>query len=397
MRLSSVKPVRWSGQRGEPSGAEKPAPLYSGARQFEYFCRMADFYPHVAMPVSNHKRPFPVGDAIELPETYEFDGQSRRVPDLIEATDTSALLVIQNGQLRHQQYWLTGGETVRWTSWSVAKSFISALVGIAVEQGAIRSIDDAISDYWPAMKGSAYDGVPIRHVLQMSSGARWNEDYSDPKSDVNQLGAVMAGQQTLDDFVCGIVSATTPGTVCQYNSADTQALGMLLRGATGVPLSEYMSEKLLEPLGMEDSAYWITDQAGVEMVLGGLSMTARDFAKIGELYRNNGRIDQRQVVPETWVKASTVASSPHLQPGKVIVGGHAFAFGYGYQWWIPEGNRGEFSAIGVYNQFVFVDPPSKSVVVKLSANPAYGTSPEEADNKDEENLVMLQAICRSLG
>ena len=145
---------------------------------------------------------------------------------------------------------------------------MSALVGIAIEQGAIRSIDDPISDYWPDMKGSAYEGVAIRHVLQMSSGARWNEDYSDAKSDVNQLGAVLAGEGTLDKFVCGIPPESAAGSLCRYNSADTQALGMLLRGATGEPLADYMSRTLLEPLGMEDPSFWITDQSGTEMVLG---------------------------------------------------------------------------------------------------------------------------------
>lgn len=376
--------------------ADSPAPLYSGARQFDTFCRMADFYPTSAMSASSSPKPFPSGMPLSLPESYVFEEETRSIADLIERTDTSALLVIQDGELRLESYYLTGGQDVRWTSWSVAKSFISALIGIAIEQGAIGSVDDSISDYWPDLKGSAYERVAIRHVLQMSSGARWNEDYSDPNSDVNQLGAVMAGKQTLDEFVCGIVPESEPGTICRYNSADTQALGMLLRGATGEALSDYMFRNLLDPLGMEDPSYWITDQSGVEMVLGGLNMTARDFAKIGELYRNDGQINGEQVVPGSWVRASTTSDSMHLAPGEVIVGGHKFGFGYGYQWWIPAGDRGEFSAIGVYNQFVFVDPISRATLVKLSANPSYGISEKESDNKDEENLAMLQAISRSL-
>lgn len=375
---------------------ERPAPLYSGQRQHEYFCRMADFYPSSEMPPSKTPRPTPVGEPLTLPETYRFSGAEHAVAGLIEQTDTSALLVMQNGELRHESYYLTGGAEVRWTSWSVAKSFISALVGIAVEQGFIKSIDDSISDYWPDLGNCAYNGVAIRDVLQMSSGARWNEDYSDPTSDINRLGAVMAGQQTLDDFVCGIERANAPGTLCQYNSAETQALGMLLRGATGESLSTFMSRTLLEPMGMQDPSYWITDQVGVEMVLGGLNMTARDYLKLGELYRNNGKVGDLQLVPEAWVRASTTPSSAHLQPGQVIVGGHAFGFGYGYQWWIPAGDRGEFSAIGVYNQFIYVDPHTNAVIVKLSANPRYGMSELESDNKDEENLAMLQAISQTL-
>ena len=375
---------------------DQPVPLFSGARQYEFFCRMEDFYPTKAMNASHSSRAFPTGLQISLPESYEFNGRLRQVRDLINQTDTAALVVIQDGQIRFESYYLTGGAQVRWNSWSVAKSFLSALVGIAIEQGAIGSIDDPISDYWSDLKGSAYEGVAIRHVLQMSSGARWNEDYSDPMSDVNQLGAVMAGERTLDDFVCAIVPEAEPGSVCRYNSADTQALGMLLRGATGGSLSDYMFENLLQPLGMEDPSFWLTDQSGIEMVLAGLNMTARDFGKIGELYRNGGYVDGAEVVPESWVKKSTQTPTGHLAPGQVTVGGHKFPFGYGYQWWIPAGDRGEFSAIGVYNQFVFVDPVSRATVVKLSANPSYGISEDESDNKDEENLEMLRAICRSM-
>lgn len=375
---------------------DTPAPLFSGARQYESFCRMSDFYPSKAMKASSSPRPFPAGAPISLPKTYAFEGQLREITDLIEHTDTSALLVIHDGQMRFESYSLTGGKEVRWVSWSVAKSFVSALVGIAIEQGAIRSIDDPISDYWPDMKGSAYEGVAIRHVLQMSSGARWNEDYSDAKSDVNQLGAVLAGEGTLDKFVCGIPPESAAGSLCRYNSADTQALGMLLRGATGEPLADYMSRTLLEPLGMEDPSFWITDQSGTEMVLGGLNMTARDFAKIGELYRNGGEVGKKQLVPASWVNASTRIASPHLAPGQVTVGGHKFAFGYGYQWWIPSSDLGEFSAIGIYNQFVYVDPSSRATIVKLSANPSYGISENEAENKDEENMELLRAISRSL-
>lgn len=375
---------------------DTPAPLFSGTRQYESFCRMSDFYPSKGMKASSCPRPFPAGAPISLPKNYSFEGQLREITDLIEHTHTSALLVIHDGQMRFESYSLTGGKEVRWVSWSVAKSFVSALVGIAIEQGAIRSIEDPISDYWPDMKGSAYEGVAIRHVLQMSSGARWNEDYSDAKSSVNQLGVVLAGEGTFDEFVCGIAPESAPGSLCRYNSADTQALGMLLRGATGEPLADYMSRSLLEPLGMEDPSFWITDNSGTEMVLGGLNMTARDFAKIGELYRNGGKVAEKQLVPASWVNASTHIASPHLAPGQVTVGGHKFAFGYAYQWWIPSGDLGEFSAIGIYNQFVYVDPSSRTTIVKLSANPSYGISENEADNKDEENMELLRTISRSL-
>lgn len=383
---------------GNPFDAmdNQPPALYSGERQHEKFNRMGDFFATVPLAASARPRPFPKGQEIELPKTYAFEGQEKSLQNLLNETDTVALLVIQDGELRLEHYALTGGPDVRWISWSMAKSFISALIGIAKEEGAIGSIDDAISDYASDLKGSAYEGVPIKHVLQMSSGARWHEDYSDPDSDVNQLGAVMAGQQTLDAFVSNIPPDVPSGSQCKYNSADTQALGMLLRAATKRSLSDYMQEKLIEPLGIEDAGYWVSDHANVEMVLGGLNMTARDYAKLGELYRNGGRVGDKQLVPADWVAASIRSSEAHLTAGKVIVGGHAFPFGYGYQWWIPGGDNGDFSAIGVYNQFTYVNPQARATIVKLSANPRYGLSELESDNRDEENMVMLQSIAKHI-
>ncbi len=374
----------------------QPPALYSGERQHENFCRMDAFFASVPLQASGRPRPVAKGAPLTLPECYFFDGQAKNVADLLRETDTVALLVLQDGLIRNEYYALTGGPDVRWISWSMAKSFISALVGIALEQGLIRSIDDPISNYADDLKGSGYEGVPIRHVLQMSSGARWHEDYSDPNSDVNQLGAVMAGQQTLDSFVAGIRPDTPSGQTCRYSSADTQALGMLLRGATQKPLSEYMQEQLVEPLGFEDPGFWVSDHVGVEMVLGGLNLTARDYAKLGELYRNGGKVGDTQVLPAAWVAASVRSSEPHLQAGEVTVGGHKFPFGYAYQWWVPASGDGDFSAIGVYNQFTYVNPAARATIVKLSANPRYGLSELESDNRDEENMVMLQTIAQHM-
>jgi len=206
----------------------------------------------------------------------------------------------------------------------------------------------------------------------------------------------MAGDSSLAEFVAQIEPATAPGSLCQYNSADTQALGMMLSAATGQTIADYMHQKLCEPLGMESPGYWVLDSAGVELALGGLNLTARDFAKIGELYRNAGVWKGKQIVTESWVAESIRSDSAHLQPGKVIVGGHVFPFGYGYQWWVPNGDIGEFAAIGVYNQFVYVDPSRGVVIVKLSANRKYGTTPNESENREEETVEFLRALATQL-
>lgn len=366
--------------------------LFSGKPQFENFARFKEFLPTQRMAPAAQAEPFPMGSAQALPEAYLFEGEQKSTQALIEETDTAALVVLKNGALVHELYRLSGGVDVQWISWSVAKSFVSALVGIALAEGHIRSLDDPISAYVRVNPGSAYDGVSIRHVLQMSSGARWNEDYADPMSDVHRLGATMAGAMTLDAFVATMVAESPPGTVCRYNSGDTQALGAVLVNATGRSLTTYMQEKLVEPLGFEHASYWLVDGEGREMAFGGLNVTARDFAKLGELYRQQGRWQGRQIVPQEWVQASVRADAPHLQPGRPILADHPLDLGYGYQWWLPGGDRGEFSAVGIYNQFVYVDPTRGMTIVKLSANPAYGTSMEESVNREMENIALLRAI-----
>lgn len=189
-----------------------------------------------------------------------------------------------------------------------------------------------------------------------------------------------------------------PGTMCRYNSGDTQALGLLLIKATGRSLADYMHEKLVEPLGFTSPCLWLVDSAGTEAAFACLTVTARDFARLGELYRNGGRVGDRQVVPEAWVRESVAESAPPFEP---IPGLEVEPpIGYGYQWWIPKSDAGEttgeFSGIGVYNQFVYVDPAREVVVVKLSAIRAYGTSPDESDNREAENIEMLRALARQV-
>ena len=202
--------------------------LFTGASQVDNFCRMDELLPSVEMAASSQPRPWPAGERVEAPSTFGHFGHQKPFEDGFVETETAALLLLHRGRVRYERYALTGGPDVRWISMSVAKSFVSALVGIAIAEGHIGGVDDPISDYIDVRAGSAYDGVSIRHVLQMASGARWNEEYSDPDSDVRRLGAAMSGQGTLEEFVASMVREHAPGTVCRYNSGDTQALGLLL-------------------------------------------------------------------------------------------------------------------------------------------------------------------------
>ncbi|MCC5859917.1 MAG: serine hydrolase [Ectothiorhodospiraceae bacterium] len=366
--------------------------LFSGVPQHENFPYLKDFLPTGKLSPSATPFVFPEGKTVALPDTYLYNGETRSVESFFEETDTAALLVIKDGSIRYEQYALTGGRDVQWISFSVAKSFVSALVGIAVDDRFISSVNDPISDYITVNPSSAYDGVSIKDVLQMSSGACWNEAYDDPDSDISHLGSIMGGSGSFDAFIAGMARENEPGTLCRYNSGNAQALGALLVRATNRSITDYMQEKLFEPLGMASNGYWLLDSFGMEMAFAGLNLTAHDFAKLGELYRNNGAWQGKQIVSEDWVKSSVTAEQAHLLPGEPIIADRRFPMGYGYQWWIPDGDRGEFCAIGVYNQFVYVDPSRGVVIVKLSSNRSYGTTMTEETNREIETIAFLRAI-----
>jgi CubicO group peptidase (beta-lactamase class C family) len=374
--------------------ADFVAGLFTGIPQHDHFCRLKSLFPTARMSASPRPRPFPRGPSIALPATYRIDGATKGVEDFLAETDTAALLVIKDGAIGFERYTLTGGPATHWMSMSVAKSFVSALVGIAVGDGFIRGVEAPITDYVPELKGSAYDGVSIKDVLQMSSGARWNEDYSDPDSDLVRSGAVLANGGSFNSVAIGMKRQREPGSFNLYNSFDTQALGMLLVKATGRSIADYMQEKLWHPLGMEEDGHWIVDDEQMEMAYGGLQATAHDFAKIGELFRLNGLWHGRQIVPADWVKASLTADAPHLVPGERD--NSDSALGYGYQWWLLDGGQGEFSAIGVYNQFVYVNPARGLVIAKLSANRRYGLTNDETSYREHETFEMFRAIGATL-
>lgn len=369
--------------------------LFTGVPQSENFGNFKNLLPNKEMPASTVPQPWSRGPAFELPETFVSSDESVGTAQFLAESETSALLVLQDGAVRYEEYWLTGGRDVQWISMSVAKSIISALVGIAVSEGSIRSVDDPITNYIDVAPGSAFDGVRIRDVLQMSSGARWNEAYDDPSSEVFRLMAALAPPGgSLNHFVENMAPEYRPGTVCRYNSGDTQVLGSLLRAATGRSVADYMHEKLVEPLGFMRPGYWLVDPEGTELSFAGVNLVPGDFARIGELYRLGGTWHGTQLVPQEWVRASTTVDSPVREAGQVLLGGNPVGIGYGYQWWIPSGERAAFTAIGVYNQYVYVDPLSRSTIVKLSATRRF-SDPQEPTSG--QHFDFFQAMAEALG
>ncbi len=367
--------------------------LFTGAEQYEWLHRLATVFPAQKIKRSDDPFRFPARKSMVLPETYEFEGQHRSTLSYLNETDTAALLIIHKGKIRYESYWLTAAEDVHWMSFSVAKSFLSAMVGIAVHEGQIGSIEEPITAYVPELEDSAYAGVRIKDVLQMSSGARWNEDYSDPDSDIIRFANVWANGYSLDEFTASLVREREPGTVNYYNSMDTQALAMMMVRATGMSLSAYAEQKLWQPLGMEKDAYWLIDEDGMEMAAGGLQLVARDYAKLGQLYLQKGAWRGEQLIPEPWVIESLTPDAPHL-----MAEAHPeYPLSYGYQWWILPGQEGEYSALGVYNQAIYVNPARNLVIVKLSANSDYGLTDTEESYREFEGFELFRAIGRALG
>lgn len=326
-----------------------------------------------------------------LPATYVYQGAEKKIDDLIDQTWTTGFIVIKDGAIVHERYFRGGSASTKVISWSTAKSFVSGLVGIAVAEGYIKDIRDPVTDYVPQLKGSAYDGVKIKDILQMSSGVRFDENYGDFFSDINRMGRTLAFGTGLDDFIRSMARERTPGVYRHYVSMDTQVLGMLVAAATKRDISSYMEEKLWKKTGMESDAYWCLDGKGMEMVFGGLNAVLRDYARFGLLYLNGGRWNGEQVIPAAWVRDSTTATEPHCLPGKSALS--SWVLGYGYQWWIPENTEGDFLAIGVYNQFIYIHPKYNVVIAKMSAYPDYT---RDGEDRELQTIAAFRAIARNV-
>ncbi|GAA6134026.1 serine hydrolase [Oceaniserpentilla sp. 4NH20-0058] len=304
----------------------------------------------------------------QLPRSFMYKGEEITIAKWLEDSNTTALVVIQGENLLHEQYLQGTGEFDQRISWSMAKSFLSALFGVAVAEGKVPDLNAAVTDYVPSLVGSGYDGISIKNVLQMSSGVYFNEDYGDFNSDINRFGRIMALGGSFDDFATSLTQDPLhePGKFMHYVSIDTHVLGMVLRAATGKTIMEYMQEKLWSKLGAESDAYFITDSTGEPMVLGGLNMISRDYARMGMLYRDFGQYNGKQIIEKQWVIDSTTPDAPHLMPGPRANASRTL--GYGYQWWLPINPDQEFMAVGIYGQFIFIDRKKDLVIVKNSAD-----------------------------
>lgn len=296
---------------------------------------------------------------------FELAGKSYDLFDYLADNRVAGLLILRNGQIALEDYELGAGPQTRWASFSMAKSVSSTLIGIALKQGLISSLDEPVTRYVPILAGSAYEGVRIRDVLQMASGVKWDETYTDPNSDCRKLmdaqlrfkpGSSMGYMKTL-------TRAGAPGSVWNYNSGEANIAGAIIEGATGKPLATYLSEALWSRLGMERDATWWTESPGGMGLSGvGIGATLRDYGRFALFVQNDGVVDGQRTVPAGWFQQ---AGSAHVIGDRRV--------DYGYLWWpVPAGdpiNAGAFEARGIFGQYMYINPREKLVIVVLSARP----------------------------
>ncbi len=366
------------------------------AEQLRLFADMRSLYPTRSIPRGQRIRDLPSGAPLEF--RYEVDGRSLGVAEFMQRGRCAGLLMLHRGRIVLERYALGHTAEARWISFSMAKSITSTLVGAALHDGLISSLDDPVTLTVPQLRGSAYDGVTIRQVLQMSSGVRWVETYLDPQSDRRALLQIQAREEpgAVIDYLRKLPRAAEPGTRFNYNTAETFLLGAILagaiRGTTRGTLSEYLSEKIWRPCGMQADAYWqLESEGGMEFAGSGLSATLRDYARFGAFVLADGVIDGVRVLSEGWVAQSTaVHAGSMLEPGKLA----GFEpLGYGHQWWTfpaPAGRR-IFGALGIFGQQIYVDVDSQLVIVLHSAWPEPVHQPSRA-----ESYVFFDAATRAL-
>jgi CubicO group peptidase (beta-lactamase class C family) len=292
------------------------------------------------------------------------------VNDYVKRQNVAGLIVVKDGKVVYERYELGNTPESRWISYSVAKSVTSLLVGAAIKDGYIKSVDEPVTDYLPRLRNSSYDQSTIRNILQMSSGVEWDEDYADPESDIN---TVPWDTLRVYEYLRNKPRVSTPGQVFNYNTAETNLVGTLLRSAIGNNLSTYLSEKIWQPFGMQHDAYWVlSDPGGGEFGGSSLNATLRDYARIGLFALRNGELRNCQrVLPDGWMDES-------IAPSK----GYG---GYGYLWWLR--GDGAYAARGIFGQGIYVNPVENVVIALHSAR---------ADASIEGDRTLQAALYKAL-
>ncbi|ODT89922.1 serine hydrolase [Phenylobacterium sp. SCN 70-31] len=364
-----------------------PAPEVSDMRSWTpqqralAFRSVEKMFPVADVKRGERVRPLPVADR-QIAPTFTYGGQSHDVASFMAAQDVSGLLVLQDGRIVLERYGLGRGPDDRWTSFSVAKSVTSILMGAAIADGRVAGLDAEVTEYVPEMKGSGYDGVTVRQLLTMTSGVRWNEDYTDPNADVARVGAAVTepGVNPVVSYMRKLPRAHTLGEAFTYNTGETDLAGVVVSRAVGKPLARYLSEKIWAPYGMEQDAIWLLDAGGHERGGCCMSMTLRDYARIGQFMLDGGVAGGQAVLPAGWIGEATGALVRTDQPEREA---------YGYFWWAQ--GDGSFAAIGIHGQAIIVYPAERLVV---AMNAAWKDA--RSEDRYRERDAFVQAVRAAL-
>lgn len=333
-------------------GQTSPDVLFWSVEERDAGFRVLDGFPMLAKA-----RTIAAGD-----ETIELaEGELLEIPTDVNAymadQRTSALVIVHKGAVVFEEYGLDFSPEGKWTSFSVAKSLTSTLVGAAVADGSIASIDDPVTQYITDLKGSAYDDVSVEQLLTMTSGVQWNEDYEDPNSDVAKFNnhTPEEGMDVTVSYMRTLPREAPAGEKWVYKTGETNLIGILVSEATGKPLADYLSEKIWAPFGMQQDATWLLNPTGSEISGCCIQAATRDMARFGLFMLGGGKVDGKAILPEGWIEAATVKQADIGAPG----------YGYGYQWWTYD--DGSYAAQGIFGQGIFVDP-SRDLVIASNSN-----------------------------
>lgn len=318
------------------------------------------------------------GHVLELPEAkvelgnviIQAEDLAMTVDEYFERQNVAGLLVLKDGNIAYERYGLGNDRHSRWISFSVAKSVVSMMIGAAIHDGYIKSVNEMATGYLPRLRNSSYDQSTIKSILQMSSGVAWNEDYADPQSDVN---SATYSTLALFEYLRHKPREAQPGELFNYNTAETNLAGTLLRSAIGNNLSTYLSDRIWRPFGMESDAYWtLTEPGGGEFGGCCISATLRDYGRLGLFAMADGRLaDGSAVLADNWMQESTTPSKAYV--------------GYGYLWWLMGSTA--YRAIGIFGQGICVHPEENVVIALHSAR-------EVASQKSD--WLLQGALCHAL-
>lgn len=335
-----------------------------------FFQNASELYPTRTVAKAPGSDPMPRNESMLAGFSYEHNGATRTLADLYEDMETSGLIIVHDGVIVHESYGRGAGEGTKFTTWSLVKSITSTLVGVAVADGKIDSVDDQLVKYLPEVAGTAYDGVTIKQALQMSSGIRYDPDLWDGKMDDTvefMTKSVVTGRAPAFDLAIKYKREHQPGTKFNYNTAESQILLELIRRVSGMDAADYLSQTLWQPLGMEFDGAWVIDAAGQDGAeIGGAFYNAalRDWARFGWFIEQGGVWNGEQILPADWVDRATVSDEEHLEPGIVHPNPNR---GYAWHWWTYA--DGTFTASGANGQTLYVDRDNDIVVARSSAWP----------------------------